>query len=142
MSTAVTREVRRILVIDDNDAIHNDFRKTLERAAEPSAKLASAKAALFGDSAPVTDAKQQMPNFEIQSALQGEEGLSKLEQAIKDGKPFNVAFVDMRMPPGWDGVQTIQRLWQVDPNVQVVICTAYSDYSWEEISKTLGLTDR
>ncbi len=48
----------------------------------------------------------------------------------------------MRMPPGWDGVQTIQRLWEVDPNVQVVICTAYSDYSWEEISKKLGLTDR
>ena len=75
--------------------------------------------------------------------MQGQEGLTKLEEALcKPDNPFTVAFVDMRMPPGWDGVQTIQRLWQADPNVQVVICTAYSDYSWEEISKKLGLTDR
>src|ERR1700748_2319217 len=127
-------DVRRILVIDDNDAIHNDFKKILSPAEEPSQKLTSAKAALFG-SAPGA-AKQRMPKFEIESALQGQEGLTRLEQAMKDQKPFQVAFVDMRMPPGWDGVQTIQRLWQVDPNVQVVICTAYSDYSWEEISKT------
>ncbi len=74
--------------------------------------------------------------------MQGEEGLKKLQEAQQAGRPFHVAFVDMRMPPGWDGVQTIQRLWEVDPNVQVVICTAFSDYSWQEISKKLGLTDR
>lgn len=142
MSAEVMKEPRRILVIDDNDAIHQDFRKTLEPREAPSAKLTSAKAALFGDGAPAAEANQQMPNFEIKSAVQGQEGLTRLEEALKEGKPFSVAFVDMRMPPGWDGVQTIQKLWQADPNVQVVICTAYSDYSWEEISKTLGLTDR
>jgi diguanylate cyclase len=142
MPAEVACKARRILVIDDNDAIHKDFRKTLERPEAPSAKLASAKAALFGESASAPAPSQQMPDFEIKSAMQGQEGLTKLEEAVREGKPFQVAFVDMRMPPGWDGVQTIQRLWQVDPNVQVVICTAYSDYSWEEISKTLGLTDR
>jgi diguanylate cyclase len=142
MSAELNRDSRRILVIDDNDAIHSDFRKTLEPPEETSAKLTSAKAALFGDAAPATGASRQMPKFKIDTALQGQEGLTKLEEAVRAGNPFSVAFVDMRMPPGWDGVQTIQRLWQVDPNVQVVICTAYSDYSWEEISKTLGLTDR
>lgn len=135
------KQARRILVIDDNHAIHHDFRKTLERTEDPSAKLASAKAALFGES-PADSARGQMPDFEVQSAVQGQEGLAKTEEALREGRPFSVAFVDMRMPPGWDGVQTIQRLWQADPSVQVVICTAYSDYSWEEISKTLGLTDR
>jgi diguanylate cyclase (GGDEF)-like protein len=48
----------------------------------------------------------------------------------------------MRMPPGWDGLQTIQRLWEADPQLEVVICTAYSDYSWEEILQKLGMTDR
>jgi diguanylate cyclase (GGDEF)-like protein len=142
MPPEVTSQARRILVIDDNDAIHKDFRKTLERPEEPSAKLASAKAALFGGTATAVDTRRQMPEFRLESAMQGQEGLTKLEEALSAGDPFSVAFVDMRMPPGWDGVQTIQRLWQVDPNVQVVICTAYSDYSWEEISKTLGLTDR
>jgi diguanylate cyclase (GGDEF)-like protein len=139
MSDQVTQR-RRILIIDDNDAIHNDFRKTLGREVR-SAALASAKAALFG-SAPVAETSEQMPEFELETALQGEEGLSKLQAALAQNRPFNVAFVDMRMPPGWDGVQTIQRLWEVDPDVQVVICTAYSDYSWEEIARKLGLTDR
>jgi diguanylate cyclase len=133
--------VRRILVIDDNDAIHNDFRKTLDGDRPLSAKLASAKAALFGE-APPEPGGQDVPRFELESALQGQDGLQKVETALKEGRPFNVAFVDMRMPPGWDGVQTIQHLWQADPNLEVVICTAYSDYSWEEISEELGLTDK
>jgi diguanylate cyclase (GGDEF)-like protein/PAS domain S-box-containing protein len=53
-----------------------------------------------------------------------------------------MAFVDMRMPPGWDGVETISKMWEADPDIQVVICTAYSDYSWEEIIKRLGNVDR
>jgi len=138
-----TLPARRILVIDDNDAIHNDFRKTLVTTVAPGAsKLSSAKAALFGEvKTPLAEACV-MPKFEVDTALQGQEGLSKLEESVRSGNPFQVAFVDMRMPPGWDGVQTIQRLWQADPHVQVVICTAYSDYSWEEISRKLGLTDR
>jgi diguanylate cyclase (GGDEF)-like protein len=141
MTTETPRAARRILVIDDNAAIHNDFRKTLQTAEVPSAKLSSSKAALFGETAPAPN-EIALPVFELESAMQGEEGLKKLEEALKAGRPFNVAFVDMRMPPGWDGVQTIQRLWEADPNVQVVICTAFSDYSWQEISKKLGLTDR
>lgn len=135
--------VRRILTIDDNDAIHGDFKKILIHSAAPS-KLKSSKAALFGDpsgAAAAPTASEQV-QFEVDSALQGEEGLKKLKQAISDGRQYSVAFVDMRMPPGWDGLQTIQRLWEVDPDLQVVICSAYSDYSWDEISAKLGLTDR
>ena len=143
MHTLNAQQPRRILVIDDNDAIHGDFKKTLTGAAlggaQPS-RLAGAKAALFGQ-APAPAAEPVM-QFEIDSALQGREGLEKLQAAVRENRPYLVAFVDMRMPPGWDGVQTIQKLWEVDPDLQVVICTAYSDYSWEEISAKLGLTDR
>ena len=142
MPNELMEQGRRILVIDDNAAIHEDFRKTLARQELPSKGLANAKAALFGDAAPAGEPDDQSPRFELESALQGQEGLSKVEDAIKQGKPFNVAFVDMRMPPGWNGVQTIRRLWEADPNVQVVICTAYSDFSWEEIAAELGYTDR
>jgi DNA-binding LytR/AlgR family response regulator len=76
--------------------------------------------------------------FEIDSAFQGEEGLAKARRAMEQGRPYAVAFVDMRMPPGWDGIETIERLWALDPDLQIVICTAYSDYSWEEIMRRLG----
>jgi diguanylate cyclase (GGDEF)-like protein len=133
------KSTRRILTIDDNDAIHGDFRKILEHNSKPS-KLAGKKSLLFGQD--TTEPAPPLVQFEVDSALQGEEGLAKLKTAALAGRPYSVAFVDMRMPPGWDGLQTIQKLWEVDPELQIVICSAYSDYSWDEISAKLGLTDR
>jgi signal transduction histidine kinase len=127
----------RILVVDDNPAIHDDFRKVLGGARDPQSDLMNAEAALFGDefTSVVT------ANFEIDSAYQGQEALSKVIQSLADGRPYALAFVDIRMPPGWDGVETISRIWQVYPDLQVVICTAYSDYSWEEMIRKLGSSD-
>src|SRR5258708_17503219 len=53
-----------------------------------------------------------------------------------------MAFVDVRMPPGWDGVETTAKIWEKYPDLQVVLCTAYSDYSWEDMLKKLGYSDR
>ena len=87
--------------------------------------------------------KETVPiaRFEIDSAYQGQEGLAKLERSLAEGRPYALAFVDIRMPPGWDGVETIARLWQAYPNLQVVICTAYSDYSWNDIQRRLGQSE-
>ena len=104
--------------------------------------MASAEADLFGD-APVADGRASpQVRFELQSALQGQQALAMVEEAVRGGQRFSMAFVDVRMPPGWNGIETIQRLWQVDPDLEVVICTAYSDYSWREIVAQLGHTDR
>src|SRR5215213_5005060 len=119
----------RILIIDDNPAIHEDFAKVLiARPAQD--QLAEAEAVLFGDDRPA-DAAPAV-EFELASAYQGEEGLRMVEEAVAAGRPYAMAFVDVRMPPGWDGVETITRLWHIAPDLQIVICTAYSDYSWEE----------
>ena len=127
----------RILVVDDNPAIHEDFRKVLGRVREASGDLARAEAALFGqEAAPAVTA-----SFEIDSAYQGQEALAKIEQSLTAGKPYAMAFVDVRMPPGWDGIETVLRIWRIYPELQVVICTAYSDYSWEEMICKLGSSD-
>ncbi len=126
----------RILVIDDNAAIHEDFRKILCPEAAPSV-VDALEAALFETaSAQVIDTE-----FEMDSAYQGEEALGKVKQAMTEGRPYAMAFVDGRMPPGWDGVETIVHLWKAYPDLQVVICTAYSDYSWEEIIERVGKSD-
>ncbi len=62
-------------------------------------------------------------------------------RALAENRPYALAFVDVRMPPGWDGVETIERLWQVDAQLQIALCTAYSDYSWEALSERLDLSD-
>jgi signal transduction histidine kinase len=64
-----------------------------------------------------------------------------IKKAMADGGPYALAFVDMRMPPGWDGLETIEHAWKECADLQVVICTAYSDYPWNEISKRLGASE-
>jgi signal transduction histidine kinase len=84
----------------------------------------------------------QFPKFQIDSAYQGQEGLAAIEKSLEENHPYAMAFVDVRMPPGWDGVETAARIWQKYPDLQVVICTAYSDYSWEQMFAKLGYSDR
>ncbi|MDB6019946.1 MAG: sensor hybrid histidine kinase [Pedosphaera sp.] len=128
----------RILVIDDNQAIHADFRKIL-CGSNRDTQLEAAEAALFGEPATTPENRN---DFKIDSAQQGDEALALVEQAMKDNNPYAMAFVDIRMPPGWDGIETTARLWQVDPDLQIVICTAYSDYSWDDMIARIGNTDR
>ncbi len=127
----------RILVIDDNRAIHEDLRKILAGGLDGDEDLLSDENLLFGR--PQTSTS--FTPFEIESAYQGEDGLALVRAKLSEDKPYALAFVDVRMPPGWDGVETIKQLWQVDPNLQVVICTAYSDYSWTDIYAKLGHSD-
>ena len=131
---------RRILIIDDNASIHADFRKVLGPQAEHSAQAALdvLEANLFGGDAAVS----ARPNFEIDSAHQGKEGVAMVHQALSEGRPYAMAFVDMRMPPGWDGLKTIERLWATDPEVQVVICSAHTDYDWTEVVQRLGHSEK
>ncbi len=135
--TAQQGEATRILVIDDQPSIHEDFRKILQSGGGK--EIDEAAAALFGTPAATPDAA---PKYAVDSAHQGREGLAMVEEVRRGGRPYPLAFVDVRMPPGWDGVETIRHIWQVDPDILIVICTAYSDQTWEEIVQELGRTDR
>ncbi len=129
---------RRILVVDDNRTIHQDFRKLLCPPRSLDLTLDSMEASLFGPPAK----QEQALQFEVDSAYQGEEAIQLAQTARQQGRPYALAFVDIRMPPGMDGVETTARLWQDDPDLQVVICSAYADYSWEEMMLKLGLSQR
>lgn len=132
-----TLQNRRILLIDDTPSIHQDFRKILLQDRTAEGELDAVEAALFGQVV-----KASAVPFELDSAYQGQEGLAMVRQSIQANNPYALAFVDMRMPLGWDGVETIERLWQEDPRLQIVICTAYSDHSWESVLKRLDTRDR
>lgn len=136
--------VRRVLVIDDNLAIHEDFKKILCPSSGGGDEAVDMLAAeLFGDE-PASGAAPTVSQttYQVDTASQGQEGLAKVVKALEEGRPYQLAFVDMRMPPGWDGVETISQIWKIDPFLQTVICTAFSDYTWPEIRKALGDSDR
>ncbi|MFA5265097.1 MAG: response regulator, partial [Opitutaceae bacterium] len=141
MNTPDIRNTHRILVIDDNRSIHEDFRKVLGIGGNSqSASLDAAEAALFGEEA--SSQPSQKTVFTMESAYQGQDGLAMVKAALAEGNPFELAFIDIRMPPAWDGVETTVRIWEADPDLQVVICTAYSDYSWDEMIGRIGQTHR
>jgi len=124
----------RLLIVDDNESIHGDLKKIL-LPREIDCQLVADEALLFG----TTTAPGVV--FEIDSAFQGQDGLACVLRAQAESRPYALAFVDVRMPPGWDGVETIGHLWHADPDLQIVICTAHSDYNWLDISKRLGTSD-
>jgi CheY-like chemotaxis protein len=128
----------RILVIDDNPAIHKDFRKIWLKSPGLPDRPEEDKSSLFRE--PAEDS--QLPTFDIDSAYQGEDGLTLIEKSLRQDRPYSLAFVDVRMPPGWDGIQTTSKIWEKYCDLQVVICTAFSDYSWEEMVRPLGYLDR
>src|SRR3954471_4368810 len=97
----------RVLIVDDNRAIHEDFRKILARPSE-SAKSDEMEAALFGEP---TDSRVALP-FEVDSAYQGKEGLEKVKAARAANRPYAMAFLDVQMPPGWDGIETAGKIWE------------------------------
>jgi len=127
---------RRILIVDDTASIHQDFRKILCADADAQPSLDTLEHTLFGTPAKVRQV------FELDSAYQGEEALALVHKALAAGAPYAMAFLDMRMPPGWDGLQTIEALWNADPNLQIALCTAYSDYSFEAIEARLKYNDQ
>jgi len=137
MSNAEKEMTHRILVIDDNPSIHKDF-QTILLEEEESETLNALRDEVFGNKSNTNTSKSV---YELDFASQGKEGCEKIKQACSEDRPYELTFVDMRMPPGWDGLKTIEHIWRVDPNIQVVICTAYSDYSWGEITERLGKSE-
>lgn len=128
---------RRVLVVDDTESIHRTFRSVLAPAGSP-AGLDELDALLFGGRGGAPPG----PSFELTSVYQGDEALEAVRRSAQAGAPFAVAFVDVRMPPGRDGVETLGRLWEEDPRLQGVICTAYSDCCWDDVMARFGQTDR
>lgn len=141
MKTPFVRTNRRILIIDDTPSIHEDFRKILGpeiEDEEPAGErtLASAEEALFGT------LQIDRLTFQLDSAYQGQEAVERVKLALAEGRPYAMAFTDMRMPPGWDGLETIEQLWKADPHLQIALCTAYSDYTWEDMAERLEFGDQ
>jgi two-component system, NtrC family, sensor kinase len=127
---------RRILLVDDLPSIHEDFRKILCPPAATT-DLDADEALLFGEPSRTASVR-----FELDSAFQGAEALEKVRASLLADNPYAMVFLDMRMPPGWDGVETAERLWQADPRLQIAFCTAFSDYSWSDVVTRLDGRDR
>ncbi len=136
---------RRILIVDDQQEIHDTFERIFTEDHSEDSALTDFESRFLGEIAGTDESIDQGrldPKYELQHATSGEQAIEIVRQSVKDDCPFAVAFVDMRMPQGLDGMETTEQLWTIDPNLQTVICTAYSDHIWENVLQRLGHNDR
>ncbi len=140
---------RRILIVDDQQHIHDTFTRVFNnRSATDDGALDDFEAMFLDNESDSVAANtgssidDQRRTYELTHAHTGQSAVEKVEESLRQRSPFSVAFVDMRMPNGLDGLETTEAIWKVDPNVQVIICTAYSDHTWDEVLTRLGCTDR
>lgn len=124
---------RRILVVDDDSATHEYFSRILGRIED---SQDSGRSDSFGSRVQVNTA------FDLEFACHGEDGLEKLSAALIQGEPYAMAFIDVRMPSGRDGLETAVKMWEVYPDLQIVMCTPYSDYAWDDQLRKVEKSDR
>ncbi len=130
----------RILIVDDNETIHDDLKKVLETKKETN-RLEALKSELFGEELKANSAQIKTIEYSIDDAYQGEEAIIMVDKAAAGDDPYALIFMDARMPPGMNGVKTIQEIWKKHPDIEMVLCTAYSDYTWHKILEEFGSTD-
>jgi diguanylate cyclase (GGDEF)-like protein len=132
----------RILVVDDDTNVLDAYRRVFATSASMTTQADELAAELFGeDGAPSSPARHESA-WEVLFCRQGSEAVSLVDQARIDGAPFALAFLDMRMPPGMDGLETARRLRQLDHRLNIVIVTGYSDHQAGEISRSIGAPDK
>jgi len=133
----------RLLIVDDDKNIHEDFVKILNppRPSDLDRELVEIETSLFDQ----PDRRHELAarvEYNIDHAYQGDEALAMVAAAEKQGRPYSLMFSDVRIPPGIDGIQLVRKAHDLDPLMQVVVVTAFSDYSWEEITEIFGWTDQ
>lgn len=134
----------RILIVDDSEAIHRDIIKILNgsKSKDVLEDLDELERALFDNGGQSSSSNSNPAQYQIDSAYQGEQAIKMVDDAAEAGHPYAMIFMDVRMPPGLNGIDTIARIWQHHPGIEMVIVTAFSDHSWEDILQRIGHTDR
>ena len=130
----------RLLIVDDNESIHNDFKKVLKGKSKD--RLHDVEMELFGEDDPDLTDDEPRVEYEIDDAFQGEEAIEMVDRAAAENRPYALVFMDVRMPPGIDGIKAVGEIWKNHPETEVVICTAHSDYSWGQMIQEIGVSDK
>jgi len=131
----------RILVVDDDAMLIGEYLRCLGKDFEPdsaTSTLSDLEKVLFGEE---TDAKGAA-KFEVQSCDQGKIAVEAVREAVKVGNPFSIVFLDIRMPPGIDGIEAAKQIRELDQNVNIVIVTGSVSPEPENLGKQIPPADR
>ncbi len=135
------KQIYRILIADDEPHVRRSFEKVLKRHEnrnELHGELLELEKTLFNEA----DKPEESFSYEITLCDQGEQAVHEVENALREDRPYAIAFLDVRMPPGIDGVETGEQIRAMDPDIEIVIVTAYSDTDVDEITRRIPPLDK
>ncbi len=136
---------RRLLIVDDQNDLREQLAQLLLNSGRPNKTallVRGMRARLMGLPEDTEAETEDQPSYDIDTAGQGEEAFDMVRAALENKAPYAVMFVDMRMPPGWDGLKTAQKIREIDPNIEIVIMTAYADHSQDDLSREIGAPEK
>lgn len=135
----------RILAVDDEPAVLQAYQTILGNSPQEDANADEVRQLadkLFADNSAPAENNETASKFELVTASQGAQAVETVQQAINEDRPFALVFLDVRMPPGIDGVETAKQIRQMDPDIQIVIVTGFSDISPSEIAVLVPPADK
>jgi len=114
----------RILIVDHNRSMHAYFRKTLLPLS--------------------TSPSETHPASSLHLSFAADEkiAIKIIKQSILDQHPYSLIFIDIPFPPKGEGIKTVNKIWKIDSNVQIVIYTSQPDYWWEHLSTRMDKADQ
>jgi len=116
----------RLLVVDDDSSTLDLFRQVLSRVKTDQmihSETEESESKLFRENA----SSQSLKLFDVVTCQQGDEAVDAVKNSIQEDRPFSVAFIDIRLPPGPDGIWAAEHIRTLDSNVEIVIITGYPD---------------
>lgn len=134
----------RILIADDEPQLHAAYRDCFAVRVETDADLAALGAELFGGEGTADSESGDNPfaGYRFDYVSQGEDAVERIMAARDSGDPYAALFLDMRMPPGIDGLETARRVRALDKTINIVVVTGYSDHNPQKIAKVAGPLDK
>ena len=130
-----------VLVIDDEEMVRDNIEEILlpRKNSAESESVDQAASILFDTPVQslLTPRTSNIPNFSVHKASNGMEGLELVKKSVKEGRPYAVIFLDMRMP-GWDGMETAEQIRKYDSKAEIIFVTAFSDRSIDDIIARAG----
>ncbi len=141
--TTCNPETIRVLAIDDNrdtlDLYCNLFGQQPKHALTQQIDQLALLYVEEGEEIPPRPTAALPAKIELDTTTQGEQGAEMVEQAMAEQQPYSVILLDMRMPGGWDGLQTAQKIRELDPLTRIILITAYMDYTMPQLRSRLGV---
>ena len=128
----------RVLVVDDNRELWHNYDEVLALQRSPvSEELQQLVRTVFDYKEHEVHDNYLFNSITLDYSHTATDANNKIDAAYVNGKPYHVIFIDVQMPPDVDGITATRQIWEKHPEQQIILCTAYSKYTFAEINKVL-----